>query len=215
MSIISRVLRNPKSEVFISFMYDAINKRKGLPEFEPHLNELFGSEGWKQGRDIADPKERRHFFFCEYEKQIRTAGAQYVLRFDLYEGARLIYAIFFGTKSLKGADRMKAAIWKIAPFGSRSFHGSRNPQLVVEVTPNVGPLKQQLTNRFASKGWVTIEEVEAFVHSDETDFHSGHLKKLTLIPMESENLVEVERSNGTRKNTYPPGTRLKFVPKPR
>ena len=154
-------------------------------------------------------------FFDEYERQLRSAGARYVLRFDLYEGARLVYAIFFGTNSLKGVDKMKAAIWKIAPFGTFAFYGSRTPQLVVDVKPNTGQLKSQLIEQFSPKGWVRIQEIESFVTSDQTDFHSGHLKKLTLVPMESENLLEVERPIGTRKNTYPPGTRIRFVPTPR
>ena len=48
----------------------------------------------------------------EKAKEAQENGAQYVVRFELYEGEQLVYAIFFGTKSLDGCDKMKQAIWR-------------------------------------------------------------------------------------------------------
>ncbi|MGH9961965.1 MAG: three-Cys-motif partner protein TcmP, partial [Pyrinomonadaceae bacterium] len=129
MSIIQRVMRHPKSEVYISFMYESINRFKTTPEFEPHLDSLFGCPDWRRGVDIADEEEKTSFFFSLYRSQLKQAGAEHVLQFELYKGTRLIYAIFFGTKHLLGCDRMKQAIWKVAPFGDYAFRGTRSPQL--------------------------------------------------------------------------------------
>ena len=37
-----------------------------------------------------------------YRSQLKKNGARYVVHFELYEGERLVYAIFFGTKNLDG-----------------------------------------------------------------------------------------------------------------
>ena len=58
------------------------------------------------------------------------------------------------------------------------------------------------------KGWQKIEDVEDFVKSDATDFHSGHLKRKTLTRMEKNGKIAVERPLGRRGFT--PGTRILF-----
>jgi three-Cys-motif partner protein len=95
MRVLARILKNPRTELYISFMYDFISRFRASPEFEPHMDELFGSRDWRDGIDMVDPEERRAFFFDLYERQLRGAGARYVLRFDLYSAGRLVYAIFF------------------------------------------------------------------------------------------------------------------------
>ena len=49
MTTIGRILQNPKSEVFISFMYEWINRFKDHPNFAKHLDDLFGCPDWRQG----------------------------------------------------------------------------------------------------------------------------------------------------------------------
>lgn len=98
MSIIQRVLRHPKSEVYISFMYEAINRFKSTPEFASHLDALFGCPDWRNGVDIKAPDDKKDFFYSLYRNQLKQAGARYVIHFELYQGGRLVYAIFFGTK---------------------------------------------------------------------------------------------------------------------
>jgi three-Cys-motif partner protein len=131
MSVIERILRNPRSEVYISFMYESINRFKVTSEFMPHLDALFGCSEWRNGLGIEDSEARKDFFYGLYESQLRSAGARYVLHLDLYEGSRLVYAIFFATKHPTGCDKMKQAIWKVAPFGDFAFHGTKSGQLTL------------------------------------------------------------------------------------
>ena len=212
MSTIGRILENPKSEVYISFMYEAINRFKEHPYFEKHLDELFGCPEWRDGMDLGDSKERKDFFYDLYRNQLKRNGTQYVVHFELYEGERLIYAIFFGTKSLDGCDKMKQAIWKVAPFGDYRFRGSQLGQLTLgEGLIDFSLLEKALRDNFASKGWQRIEDVEDFVKSDMTDFHSGHLKMKTLKPMEAEGKIEVKAGTRKRRGAYPKGTLLRFL----
>ena len=140
---------------------------------------------------------------------LKKSGAQFVIRFELYEGDQLVYAIFFGTKSLDGCDKMKQAIWKVAPFGDFKFRGSQLGQLTLgEALLDCSLLERALQERFASKGWQRIEDIEDFMKSDATDYHSGHLKRKTLTPMEKSGKIEVERPPGRRG--FVPGTRILF-----
>jgi hypothetical protein len=110
------------------------------------------------------------------------------VRFELFEGNRLVYAIFFGTKSVLGADRMKEAIWRVDPLGGFEFRGGRGC------------------------GWIPIRQVRDFVASDRTDYYRAQLRKRTLIPLEDSGLLKVRGRVGTRRkrHTYPDGTELMF-----
>lgn len=209
MEVINRILRNPKSEVYVSFMYEFINRFKVTSEFERHLDNLFGTTGWRDGLEITDPEKRKQFFYSLYENQLRCAGATYVVRFEMYEGQRLVYAIFFGTHSLKGCDRMKQAIWKVAPFGDFAFKGTRSGQLALDLK-DFEPLKSALRREFDGKGWVAIDAISAFVASDKTDYHTGQFKSNALVPMEDAKEIDVDPSTRKRKRTYPSGTKLRF-----
>ncbi len=212
MSIIERILRNNKSEVYISLMYEWINRFKEHENFENHLDELFGCPNWRNGIDITDSMKRKDFLFNLYKSQLKKAGAKYVVHFELYEGNRLVYAIFFGTKHLTGCDRMKQAIWKVALFGDFSFHGTHSNQveLCLEFN-NFTPLIKALQDSFKEKGWVEIKTVLDFVMSDETDFHSGQVKTKALRAMEEDSLIEIKDGTRKRAKQFPDGTVLRFI----
>lgn len=212
MKTIARILENPRSEVYISFMYEWINRFKSQDEFGGHLDDLFGCTDWRRGLDIAGSKETRRFYYNLYKSQLKKNGAKYVVNFELYEGNRHIYTIFFGTQHLDGCDRMKEAIWKADPFGEFRFRGGFLDQLTLGTDiVDFSPLEQDLRAEFASKGWQKIEDVEDFVKSDATVFHSGQLKRKTLRSMEIDGKLEVKSGTRKRARTYPNGTKLRFV----
>lgn len=210
MDVIGRILQNSRSEVYISFMYESINRHRKSSEFAPHLDVLFGCETWREGIDIEDSEERKSFFYGLYEAQLRKAGATYVIHFELYEGNRLVYAIFFATKHLLGCDRMKQAIWKVVPFGDFAFRGSQTLTLGI-TNADFEPLKAALRAQFHGKGWIRTEDVLDYVASDQTEYHTGQLKRRTLVPMEKAGQIEVDEDTRNRKGTYPNGTLLSFL----
>lgn len=212
MHVIERILKNPRSEIYASFMYESINRFKETPEFEFHLDRLFGSPDWKLGLNMPDSDQRKQFFFNLYENALRNSGAKYVLHFELYSGNRLIYAIFFATRHLLGCDRMKQAIWKIAPWGDFAFRPVKAPQLTLGLeNENFELFQSQLVEEFTGKDWVSIEEIEVFAQSDKTPFHTGQLKRKALVPLEVAGRIEVDESSRKRKFTYPTGTRIKIT----
>ncbi len=211
MDVIARILQNEKCEVYISFMYESINRFKSSHEFEGHLDRLFGAKDWRDGIGIRDRRGRTDFFYGLYKKQLRAAGAKNVVHFELYEGDRLVYAIFFGTQHFMGADRMKRAIWNVAPFGDFRFRGTHSSQRTLGLDiADFTQLREQIKSEFQKKDWVDIEKIEEFVASDRTDYHKGQLRKQGLIPMEESGEIEIQEGTRKKKKTYPPGTRLRF-----
>jgi len=211
MAVIERILRGSRTEVYVSFMYREINRFKATREFDRPLTNLFGTDEWRNGLELQGDA-RKEFFYGLYENQLRKAEAKHVLHFDLYEGNQLVYAIFFATRHWLGVERMKQAIWKVAPFGGFSFHGTRSKQLTLGLaTVDYTPLRQALQERFKGRGFVPIERVIEFVRSDQTDFHSGQLKRPVLVPMEKERLIEIEPKTRRRPFTFPDGTKLRFL----
>ncbi len=61
--------------------------------------------------------------------------------------------------------------------------------------------------------WKTIDGLNEFVASGQTDFHTGHIRKHALIPLEKEKTIEVD-SPRKKAFTYPDGTRIRLVPTP-
>lgn len=209
LSVIKRILSNPRTEVYISLMYRDINRFLGSPEFEPHLNQLYGTNQWRKALEIEDSDRRKEFLFTLYKNQLKKAGAKYVLSFDLFNESTHIYTIFFGTQNPLGSDKMKAAIWAIEPSGNFRFEGSNQLRLDVN-KPDFNPLRKALQNEFVNKGMIKIDQILNFVRTDKTDYHSGQVRKV-LKQMEEDGQIEVDPRSRKKRSTYPDGTKIRFL----
>lgn len=209
LSVIAGVLENPRSELYISFMWEFFNRFKAGDEFPPHLDRLFGCTDWREALAIPDWRRRRDFIFDLYKRQLKAAGAEHVVHFELYNQGALVYAIFFATKHPLGCDKMKAAIWKADPFGGFAFVGGMDPAAGDLFGRDLEPLKREIRHTFAGDDWRTIEELKAWIRTDATDYHSGHLKS-ALRELEREGHLVGEASSRKRAQQYPDGSRFRF-----
>lgn len=230
MEVIARILAHPKSEVYISVMYEHINRFRGSKEFRDPLDSLYGCGDWRACVDVNIGRERRRCLFDLYKRQLRQAGAEQVIHFDLYDWGQHKYSIFHASRHPRASNEMKAAIWRVDPGGGFVFHGGQTEQLALGVEPNFRPLRDALRNEFRGPRWSTIEQVESFVMSDKTDYHKSQLRDYALEPMEDAGEVEVLRAPSKeqaqqpalpgfdmgaalprKKKKYPQGTRLRFI----
>lgn len=230
MEVIARILAHPKSEVYISVMYEHINRFRGSKEFRDPLDSLYGCDDWRACVDMNIGRERRRCLFDLYKRQLRQAGAEQVIHFDLYDRGQHKYSIFHASRHPRASNEMKAAIWRVDPGGGFVFHGGQTEQLALGVEPNLRPLRDALRNEFRGPRWSTIEQVERFVMSDKTDYHKSQLRDYALEPMEDAGEVEVLRAPSKeqaqqpalpgfdmgaalprKKKKYPQGTRLRFI----
>lgn len=210
MSVIQRLMGNPKAEVYISVMYEFINRFLKSKEFRPHLDRLFGTKDWAHAIDIGDKHIKKKYLYDLYKEQLKIAGAQNAVHFDLFNGNRHVYGIFFATQSWLGADRIKEAIWKIAPDGDFIFRGDKEDSLDL-ANSDFEPLIGAIRTKFSPDGWVTPKQIAEFVGSDQTDYYSGQMKKNALKPLEQQGHLEVHPDcTRARKFTYRDDIRLKI-----
>lgn len=211
MSILNRLLKNSKSEIYISVMYENINRFLRSKEFEPHLDRLFGSDEWRKAQELNDRKKRKEYLYDLYKKKLKESGASNAIHFDLNKGDRHVYSIFFATGSWMGTDKMKQAIWKIAPEGDFVYRGGAGNELDLSV-PNFQPLIQAISDEFSGQ-WVTTKVIESFVGSDKTIFHSSQYKKNALRPLEERGQLVIhpdDVSKRARRFTYKDNIRFKI-----
>ena len=214
MEFIRALMGYPSTEVYVSFMYESINRFKGHSNFEPHLDDLFGCADWRQGLEMPESKARKDFFYGLYRAQLKLSGAKHVLNFELYEGNQLKYSLFFATKSDQGCDKMKQAMWKVAPLGDYHFKSDALGQLSFESgVVDFNELERALIDEFGTNQPITIESIEEFMCSDRVLFHSSHLRN-RLANMERASTLIVDQSPRTKRRGFPPGTLLRFVDPP-
>ena len=103
---------------------------------------------------------------------------------------------------------MKQAIWKTDPNGTYRLRGHAGNQGSLFET-NTEPLAEQLRDRFGDDS-TPVEDIEAFVMSDETIFHTGQLRRATLQRLEKENRITVSRPPSVRGFTNGKDINVRF-----
>lgn len=208
MKLIERILRNDKCECMISFMYEPIRRFRQHPGFKLNLDELYGTEEWQRSDEMNDEEARKLYLHDLYKTQLKAHGAEHVVSFELWNRSKYVYTIYFASGSLKGCDLMKQSIWKVDPTGGykpRWYTGRQ--QMLFDTSTE--PLVEQLRDRFGHRP-TPIEDIEAFVMSDETIYHKGHLRRKTLGPLEKEGRISVSRPLGARGFTNGKGIKVRF-----
>ena len=207
-STIEMLAAHPKTEVLISFMYETVTRWIDSPDVEPHLDRIFGTPEWRHAKNLPTVL-RKAFLLDLFLRQIRGAGFQHTLRFEMIDsGNRTEYFLIFGTHHSKGLEVMKDAMWKVDEAGRYQFSDATHPNQLTLFTkqPDYQQLREIILDRFKGQE-ASISEVTQFVLT-ETAFLPTHVRRNVLIPLEREGrLVASQRK---RARTYPPGTRIRF-----
>ncbi len=193
LDIIQGLMKHPKCEVLITFMYEEINRflTANYSTKAQQYNELFGTSGWQHiAKTATNAAERMRLLHDLYRDQlINIAGPTYVRSFRMRNKRNATdYFLFFGTKHLDGLKKMKDAMCSVDPTGTYEFSDFTNrSQLLLFSRPDYSLLKQTLVNRF--RGFTaSIEDIERFVIA-ETPFCK--YKTEVLKPMELSSPPEI------------------------
>jgi three-Cys-motif partner protein len=215
MSLMHRLLQQPKCEVLVTFMVDSVNRflEHPTPALRQTITDLFGGNQWQS---IAQEPDRYDKLRELYERQL---GGRYVRSFRMMSvRGRPVYDLVFSTNHIQGLKKMKAAMWEVDPQKGGSFddrEALRQPTLFDEAgvafdPPAFEPLDAALLARFAGRS-VGVAEVEEFVVVD-TIFRETHYKKRLKKLEEEGKIVCIDRPGKKRnRGTYPPGTEIKFL----
>ena len=141
------------------------------------------------------------------EQRFRDSGADHVLRFGLWDGGRHVYTLFLGTKSLRGCEVMKNAMWSVSPDGSYHFRGLQRHQSLMfgqDSSVDFGVLEQDIVDEFGYDSWIPIDPLDDFMKSDRTMFRRTHLRKNLLVPLQRDRRLDVR--NQERRSFFLPGS---------
>lgn len=207
-SLISRLLAFQRCELFIYFDYNSVNRFATADTNVDRLFEaLYGTDEFKNAPPTG--QARKDYLVSLYERQLHeVCGFEYVQSFEMLNHKnRTGNYMIFCTRSIKGLDGMKSAMWKVAPTGDFRFADRLAHQevLVGLAEPDTGPLQDALLSAFGGST-VPIETVMQFVII-QTPYVSSHVKRRTLLPMQKAGLV---RSSFPRAGQFPDGTTLEF-----
>jgi three-Cys-motif partner protein len=209
MSVLQRLTGYPKGELLVYFAHDTVIRWCGAGNIDGVLTDLFGTEEYKDA-DLLSRTQRSQFLHDLYKRQLHdVCGFPYIQSFAMYDNrGKRVYDLFYCTREPIGLDRMKQAMWKIAPSGDFSFRDRFAGMEVIFGTVDTEPLRRDLLSQFAGQA-VTIEAIVDYVIAS-TPFASNHVKLRTLAEMQKQGLIS--SPNQTRKNTYKDGTIIIFPP---
>lgn len=206
-ALIRDLVSHPSCELFIYFDFNSVNRFANAGNVDPLLTALFGSEEYKN----APPADhgRAQFIHDLYERQLRKeCNFAHVCSFAMVNktGHTGSY-LFFCTRDDQAYDKMKQAMWALAPGGDYRFDDRLAGQPVLfEDEANTGPLQDELVQHFAGRT-VPVQDIIQYVVR-ETPFHSGQVKVKTLKPMQTTS--RISSPNQKKKGTFPDGTLVTF-----
>ncbi len=215
MQTITRLMRHPKCEVLITFMYEEINRflDADYTNKAAQYDALFGTKEWRTiTQTAATSQERRNKLHNLYQDRLKqVAGVRYVRSFCMRNQHNATdYFLFFGTNNLRGMEKMKQAMWKVDSSGTYEFSDFSNPYqpwLLSHLDDSV--LQRTLSNQFNGQT-VSVEEVKEYVIA-ETPFYKFSTEALK--PMEATGrIIVISTDPKRRKGTFAEGkTRIRFL----
>ena len=215
MSLIHRLLSHERTEAFINFSIDAVNRFVEHPgeHIQDQIIDLFGTDSVVQiAHQSAD---RSHDLRLLYESQLRKA-ASHVRFFTMcgFDG-KPIYDLFFATNNLLGLEKMKDAMWQADPDGTFRFSDATdaNQQVLFEhASFELEKLGSLLLEAFLGRNSVVVQDLVTWVVGD-TPYLQTHLRK-ALVALESQGWLRVHplKTDGKKRKsgTYPPSALLDF-----
>lgn len=210
-SLIQQLMKHPKCEVFINFMYEYINRFITRSGQENVMTALFGCAAWQQLNLKQSPAARRQQIHDLYQRQLQQNAAKYVRSFEMKDAKnKTKYFLFYGTKHKTGLQKMKEAMWKVDTGGDYTFSDATNPAQTVLFggEPDYTRLKSLIVGNFTGQR-ASIEEISDFVLC-ETPFLPTQFKRKILGPMEKNQEIDVVASSRKKAGAFPDGTILQF-----
>ena len=69
--VVQCILGQPRCEVFVTFMYEEINRFLAHPDQPPNFDQFFGTRQWRQGLQLRSASDRNRFLHDLYLGQLK------------------------------------------------------------------------------------------------------------------------------------------------
>ena len=195
-SIIEKILSNPKTEVFFTFMVRDIARFIEHPQLRDTFTELFGTEEWKNLIQLAD---REKALIELYRKQLhKAAGVRYSWHFRISESEELrtLYYLVHVTNNIKGHYIMKGIMFNQSVLGSFAYLGpediSERSQMRLFDVHDIGQLKKYILEKFKGQNLTYDDILEKICHPwySEPPFIEKHYRK-ALEKLDNEGKIKI------------------------
>jgi len=230
--IITRILSNPKTEVFFTFMVRDIARFIQLPELEETFNSLFGTDKLKS--ILASSQKPEMALIDLYREQLHAiAKVQYSWPFRVCtsEKVQTLYYLLHATNHYKGHSIMKQIMFRQSALGNFAYLGPQDitarSQMKLFEIDSIESLKDYLLKRFKGKeiSYDKIQEEVCTPWYSEPPYINTHYNQ-ALKQLENERKIKVDRItsrtsrglSGDDKITFPQSNPIAiefFPPAPR
>lgn len=209
LDLIANLVRDQRSELFILFSYNSLNRWLTHTKQQDNMRALFGCTDYLQAVGMS-PTDRKEFLGGLYERQLKAVGKfEHISRFEMIEkNGRTSYFLYHCTRSLKGLEVMRSAMWKIDPLRGSQFSDKVAGLETIFEGPLVLDLEDRIMTAFSGQV-VPIEKLQEFVLIG-SPFALEHLKRPTLKPMQEKGLI-TEVIGQKRRFTFPDGVKVRFA----
>lgn len=211
LELIRQLCAHRETEAFVLYMFNTIQRFAGAENIDHHLRELFGTDEFA---DAAQDENRRQRLRELYPERLRqVVGFKYTLGFEMVNTGGQIYDLVYGTRSLKGLEKMKDAMWSVDPSGGFKFEDRRVGELSLFRDEDLRDpaVRQALLDAFAGAGDVKVEDINKYVLVN-TPFNVGHWKgPLGQIEADGRVSIVATRSPRRRAGQFPDGTIVRIT----
>ena len=153
LSTIRTILRRQRTEALINLMWFQINRDLNNPKVESRLNELFGTNDWRNAPFIhMHGPEREKAFLAYFISQL---GATYVLPFrirydveDIQRGHRTKYYLLHASNHAKAVLLMKEVMWPLGDEEGTFEYSGESQGILISSTPTLDELENVLSREF-------------------------------------------------------------------
>ncbi len=212
-SLVKRLLKNQRTEVFINIMIEFVNRFVEHPttSVQQNIKELLGASD-VEINGVVNSQDRELAFRQLYQEKLHKY-AEFVRFFEMYDDKNnLIYYLFFASNHPLGHKKMKEAFWKLDSQSGFKFSDRTDPNqpVLFELDPSVD-LAKELKKHFSGTTQIS-ENVITFV-DNKTAYTESQAKK-ALVQLENSNEISVDqtKTDGKKriKSKFPGGVIIHF-----
>ncbi len=215
-NIVKKILSNPRTEIFFTFMVRDINRFLLHEKLKETFNELFGNDGWKE---IVATKENQEIALIDLYRQNlhEIAGLKYSWPFRVCtdEKRQTVYYLIHATNNFLGHSIMKDVMDKQSTEGNFAYLGpediSARSQITLFNINNIEDLKKYLLGRFKGniKTYNEIQKEVCVPWYEEPPYVKKHYN-LALKELEQEQKVSIKRIS-SKKTGLKENDRITFL----
>lgn len=199
--IITKILSNPRTEVFFTFMARDIARFIQLPELEDTFNSLFGTDKWKAILASLQGWEREITLINLYREQLHeVANVKYSWPFRVCTSERMqtLYYLLHVTNNVKGHSIMKDIMFNQSVDGNFAYLGPKDIaarfQMKLFDINSIEELKKLLLERFKGRtiAYDRIQEEICIPWYSEPPYINTHYNQ-ALKKLENEGKININR----------------------